>query len=179
MRVDMEPVVLAVNLFCAAFFQDTIPAMPHMPVKFCFLTAVALYVTLTRPAHYALPAALLAGAATDALGGIPQPCTFFYFLLAVGMTRFWKRTVPASRLPHGMLLTAFCSLFQGIWTYLWLGSAYSLSPGQWAARMGYLFLSGLVAGWAGFAWCGLIDRYSGLKKPMEEDNGAAWSETDR
>lgn len=179
MRVDMGTIVLAFDLFFAAFFQDSIPAMTWMPVKFCFLTTVVLYMTLTRSTRYALITALLAGAITDALGGIPQPCTFFFYLFVVGATRFWKRTVPVSNLLHGILLTAFCSLFQGMWTYLWLGSAYTLSFVQWISRMGCLFLTGLIAGGGGFVWCGLVDRYSGLKKPMEEDNGVVWSETDR
>lgn len=179
MRVDLNVPVLLLNVFLAALLQDTIPAMPRLPVKICFLTAVSLHAAVFKPFRIAFPAALLAGAATDALGGLPLPCTACFLLAAAGAARLLRKIFPAPGRGCGIPLVAAAALLQGVWTRVWLGAGAPEPFGPWLARWVYLFPAGALAGGVGFAWCGLADRLAGLPGPAEEGNGIAWQDADR
>ena len=169
---------LLFNLLAAAVFQDTLPPLAGAPVKIVLLTAVALHASAFRPKRYAMLAAILAGGFTDVLGGLPPLCTVSFLVLMLGVTRLFARILHDPRLPHWVLFTAVTAVLQGIWTRLWIGGDGATAL-QTVARWCVLFASGAIAGGVGFSWCGLVDRLSGLKKPVEEDNGIVWSENNR
>lgn len=179
MRVDLQIPVLLLNVFLAALLQDLLPAVQWLPVKICFLTSVALHAAAFKPFRIAFLAALLAGSVTDALGGLPMPCTACFLLVMVWLTKLLKRTFLTPKRAYGILFVAAAAALQGIWTRLWLGSGAPLAFGPWLARWVYLFLSGAIAGGVGFAWCSLADRLAGLVKPVKEDNEILWQDTDR
>ena len=174
----MELPVLALELFVAGLAQDLLPAWQWLPVKIGFLTAVALWAALTKPALVALVAAVWAGAATDALGGLPMLCTSVFLLAMVPATRGLRTIFLEPNVWHGMLYVAVAAMAQSFWTGLWL-SGVTPGFGEGVMRCLYSFPAGLIAGGVGFAWCGLMDRLSGSVKPVEEGNGILWSETDR
>ncbi len=179
MRLDMNLPVVAVTLFAAALLQDMIPATPVLPVKIGFLTAVALYHMLTKPALVALTALVWAGGVTDALGGLPVFCTTGFLLVAYGAVRLLKRMFLEATLLQGTLLVACAAVVQTLWTRAWLGLPEPASVWRALVAAGYAVPAGLVAGCSSFAVCGLIDRLSGNKRPVKEENGILWAETDR
>ena len=176
---DKLPVFsLLFNLLLAAVLQDSLPALAGLPVKIVLLTAVSLHASAFRPRRHAMLAAILAGGLTDVLGGLPPLCTVSFLTLMLGITRLFTRFLHEPRLPHWVLFTAATAMVQGIWTRFWIGGD-GASALQTVARWCVLFASGAIAGGTGFAWCGLVDRLSGLKKPVEEDNGIVWAENNR
>jgi len=179
MRLDMNVPVVFCTLFAAALLQDLIPATPAFPVKIGFLTAVALYHMLTKPALVALTALVWAGGLTDVLGGLPVLCTTGFLLAAYGAVRALQRMFLEATLVQGTLLVACASAAQAVWLRIWLGLSEPGSVWHTLVTVGYAVPAGLVAGCVGFAICGLVDRVSGNIKPVKETNGILWAETDR
>lgn len=179
MRVDMQLPVQSFTLLMAALMQDLIPANAGFPVKFVFLTAVALYAALTRPVWIALTAAVWAGGLTDALGGLPPLCTPLFLMLLYCAARLLQRVFLVPGLLQGTLLTAAAAAAQWLWTRLWLHDSAALFTLENLKVLGYTVPAGMLAGFAGFAFCGLADRLSGLVTPVKEGHGILWAETDR
>lgn len=179
MRLDMNLPVAAVTLFAAALLQDLIPATPLLPVKLGFLTAVALHAALTKPVWVALTVAVWAGGLTDALGGLPPCCTAGFLSAVYGLARLMQRAAVEATLLQGTLLVAAASVLQTVWTRLWVETGVPFLSWQTLALLGYAVPAGMVAGFVGFAMCGLADRVSGNVKPVKEGNGILWAETDR
>ena len=178
MRLDMNVPVVAVTLFAAAVAQDLIPVTPHVPVKLVFLTAAALYFAMTKPLLAGLTALVWAGALTDALGGQGLTCTLTFLLLMFGAVRLAQRVFLEPTLLQGTLLLAVVAPMQILWTRFWMetGVFFSMDTLRVLAAS---VPAGLAAGFAGFAVCGLADRLSGNIKPVKEDNGILWAETNR
>lgn len=179
MRLDAHlPVVLAC-LFAAACAQELIPATPQLPVKVCFLTAAGLYFAMTRPLTIALTALVWAGALTDALGGLPLACTLGFLLAAYVGVRLLQRVFLEATLFQGTVLIGGLSVLQTVWTRLWVRTGVPLLSWETLTLLGWALPAGMVAGFVGFAVCGLADRLSGNVKPVKESNGILWAETDR
>ena len=179
MRLDMHLPVVVFVLFVAALLQDLIPAPPSFPVKVGFLTAVALHAALTKPMWVALTVAVWAGGLTDALGGLPLLCTAGFLVCAYGLVRLLQRVFLDATLVQGPLLVAGAAVLQLVWTRLWVGGGEPFFSMRTLVLLGYTVPAGMAAGLAGFAMCGLVDRVSGLVKPVKEGNGILWAETDR
>lgn len=179
MRVDMNIPVLGVSLLSAAVLQDLAPVSAALPVKPVFLTAVALYVMLTRPVWVALAVTVWAGGLTDALGGLPLLCTSVFLLLAYGAVRLMQRVFLEASWLHGMLLTAVVASAQMAWTIVWSGAIRPIFDFRTLTVLGYALPSGMAAGLAVFAFCGFVDRLAGIVKPTKEDHGILWAATNR
>ncbi len=179
MRVDMNIPVLGVSLLAAAVLQDLAPVAPALPVKPVFLTALALYVMLTRPIWVALAVTVWAGGLTDALGGLPLLCTSGFLLLTYGAVRLMQRVFLEASWLHGMLLTAVVASAQMAWTIVWSGAIRPLLEFRTLTVLGCALPVGMVAGLAVFAFCGFADRLAGIVKPTKEDHGILWAETNR
>ena len=179
MRLDMNLPVVFFTLFAAALAQDMVPATPAFPAKFGFLTAVALHAALTKPVPVALTVAVWAGGLTDALAGLPLFCTSGFLLIAYGAVRLLQRVFLEATLVQGTALVAVASVAQTLWVRLWVQTGEPFFVWYTLERLGYAAAAGLVAGFAGFAVCGLTDRFSGNVRPVKEGNGVLWAETDR
>ena len=179
MRLDMHLPVAVVTLLGAALLQDLIPVTPAFPVKIVFLTAVALHAALTRPVWVALTVQAWAGGLTDALGGLPLFCTFSFLLLLYGLVRMLQRVFLEATLVQGTLLVACAAMAQTLWTRAWAGTGEPIFAWQTLRVLGASAPAGMVAGFVGFAVCGLMDRVSGMVKPVKEGNGLLWAETNR
>ena len=179
MRLDMNLPVVGIALFAAAVAQDLIPVTPHVPVKLVFLTAAALYYALTKPLPVALTALVWAGGLTDALGGLPLFCTLSFLLACYGVLRVLQRVFLEATLVQGTLLVACAAMAQTVWTRAWAGTGEPLFAWQTLRVLGASAPAGMVAGFLGFAVCGLMDRVSGNVKPVKEGNGLLWAETNR
>jgi len=178
-RLDMNLPVSVFTLLAAALLQDLIPATPAFPVKFGFLTAVALYAALTKPVTVALTVTLWAGCLTDALGGLPLFCTASFLWICYGAVRLLQRVFLEATVVQGALLTACAGVLQTVWTRIWVATGEPFFAWYTLERLGYSAVAGLAAGLTGFALCGLSDRASGIVKPVKESNGILWAETDR
>ncbi len=179
MRLDMHLPVAIFVLLAAALLQDLIPASPVFPVKLGFLTAVALHAALTKPMWVALTVAVWAGGLTDALGGLPLLCTTCFLICAYGLVRMLQRFFLDATLIQGPLLVAAAAVLQLVWTRLWAGGGAPFFSMRTLVLLGYTIPAGMAAGFAGFAMCGLVDRVSGIVKPVKEGHGILWAETDR
>jgi hypothetical protein len=178
MRLDPSLPAVGFTLLAAAAAQELIPVTRDIPVKLVFLSAVGLYHAMTKPLGAGLTALVWAGALTDALGGLPLFCTASFLLLAFGAVRVMQRVFLEASLVQGTLLVAVVSLAQIVWTQLWVRSEPVFA---WHSLevLGASVPAGMVAGFAGFAVCGLTDRASGVVKPVKEGNGVLWAEADR
>ncbi len=179
MRLDPYVPAVAFTLLLAAAAQDLVPVGRQVPVKLVFLTAVGLCQAMTKPLTVGLTALVWAGLLTDALGGLPLFCTTSFLLLAFGAVRMMQRVFLEASPAQGALLVAVASLAQLIWTHAWVRTGEPVLAWHTLAALGASVPAGLVAGFAGFAVCGLTDRVSGLVKPVKESNGILWAETDR
>ena len=179
MRLDMNLPVVALTLFAAAVAQELIPVTPLVPVKVGFLTAAGLYFALTKPAPVALTALVWAGGLTDALGGLPLFCTLSFLLVAYGAVRLLQRVFLEATLVQGTLLVACAAVAQALWTRVWAGAGEPFFEWRTLTVLGAAVPVGMVAGFVGFAVCGLADRVSGNVKPVKEGNGLLWAETNR
>ncbi|MDD4102237.1 MAG: hypothetical protein PHU80_06340 [Kiritimatiellae bacterium] len=179
MRVDMNIPVIGMSLVAAAVMQDLAPVSAVLPVKPIYLSAVALYVMLTRPVWVALPITLWAGGLTDALGGLPLLCTASFLLLSYGAVRLMQRVFLEASWLHGMLLTAVVAAAQMAWTVVWSGAIRPVFELSTFTVLGYALPAGLLAGLAVFALCGFVDRIAGIVKPTKEDHGILWAENNR
>jgi hypothetical protein len=171
--------VLIFTLLLAAAAQDWLPVTADVPVKLVFLTAAGLYHAMTKPLPVGLTALVWAGALTDALGGLPLLCTTSFLLLAFCGVRVMQRVFLEASLVQGTLLVACASLAQIIWTQAWVRTGEPVFAWHTLAVLGASVPAGMVAGFAGFAMCGLVDRVSGVVRPVKEGNGILWAETDR
>ena len=179
MRLDLYLPSVAVTLLAAASAQDLVPVTRDIPVKLVFLTAAGLYHAMTKPLSVGLTALVWAGALTDALGGLPLFCTTSFLLLAYGAVRVMQRVFLEATLVQGTLLVACASLAQMVWTQVWIRTGEPVLAWHTLEVLGASVPAGMVAGFAGFAVCGLADRVSGVVKPVKEGNGILWAETDR
>lgn len=116
MKLDLPVMVAA--LLLAALLQELIPAIPcGLPsFKLQLLPAVAIYYLYRRQWPVALTAALWAGIATDALGGLPRGTTSLT-LLGAGLVIIALRDVQEKRSPWrallpGMAVAAIAGLVQ-------------------------------------------------------------------
>jgi cell shape-determining protein MreD len=178
-RLDPHLPVVAVALFAAAAAQDLIPVTVSLPAKLPFLTAVGLYLALTKPVSVALTSLVWAGLLTDALGGLPLFCTAGFLLLAYGAVRILQRWFLEATFIQGTVLTACAALLQMVWTRAWVKTGAVFFSWQTLSALGWSALVGGIAGGAGFAICGWLDRISGNVKPVKEGNGILWAETAR
>lgn len=180
MRVDlMGGAVIGAILLSAAAMQDLAPVTELLPVKPFFLTAVALYMALTRPAWQALTLILWAGAFTDLLGGTALMCTPLFLLLIYGIIRIMKRVFTEAGILHGILLTAMASALQMVWIALWGGGWVALLTLRTWVLAGCSLPMGLFAGLVIFTLCGAIDLRSGIISAMKEGNDILWTKADR
>ncbi len=101
-----------VCLFVAALLQDILPAAAPAWPKFPFLTAVAVWMTVRRPAEEALACALWAGLWTDALGGLPLLCTSCFLVCLHAVARFLLRFDPAPVFWRVVLFCGAAALLQ-------------------------------------------------------------------
>ena len=90
-----------------------------------------------------------------------------------------QRVFLDASLVQGTLLVACASLAQMVWTQVWVRTGEPVLAWHTLALLGASLPAGMVAGFAGFAVCGLVDRVSGVKRPVKEGNGILWAETDR
>lgn len=179
MRLDPSLPVAAACLLVAACAQELVPISSHLPVKIVFLTAVGLYFALTRPTAAALTALVWAGLLTDALGGLPLACTLSFLLTVYVGVRLLQRVFLEATLFQGTLLVGCASVAQVIWTRVWIRTGVPLFSWDMLTLVGAALPAGMVAGWIGFAVCGLADRLSGNVRPVKANDGILWAETDR
>jgi len=178
MRIDLNLPSLAVTVVTAAAAQGQWPVTDWLPAKIPFLTAVGLYYALTKPWPVAVTALVWAGALTDALGGLPLFCTLSYLLAVYWAVRVMQRVFLDATLSRGMLLVAGAAAGQTLWMRLWAGSYEPLLAWQTLAALGASAQAGLLAGFVVFALCGRMDRLSGMIRPVKENDGILWAETD-
>ncbi|MBR4170264.1 MAG: hypothetical protein IKR48_01275 [Kiritimatiellae bacterium] len=178
-RNGLQILSAVICLLLAAFLQVTIPVTESWQVKFFFLTAVAIRMQMTRPVDEAIVCTLWAGMLTDALSGLTLFCTSMYLLLVYGAIRAFQRFVPSRGWLYGILFSAVASFGQIVWMKIWLGAEQPLGGMQLLIRCGQAIPAGIVAGVVGFSLSGLFDRLSGRIRPVEEDHGVIWTETDR
>jgi hypothetical protein len=110
---------------------------------------------------------------------LPPLCTPLFLMLLYGAVRLLQRVFLEAGLLQGTLLTAAAAAAQWLWTRLWLHDSAALFTLEHLKVLGYTVPAGMLAGFAGFAFCGLIDRLSGLVTPVKEGHGILWAETDR
>jgi hypothetical protein len=134
---------------------------------------------LTKPVWVALTAQAWAGGLTDALGGLPLFCTFSFLVVMYGVARMLQRVFLEATLPQGTLLVGCAAVAQAVWTRTWAGTGEPFFEWQTLLAVVYAAPAGCVAGFVGFALCGLVDRFSGNVKPVKENHGLLWAETDR
>jgi hypothetical protein len=175
----MDLPAVGLTLLIAAGAQDLLPVTRDVPVKLVFLTAAGLYHAMTKPLPVGLTALVWAGMLTDALGGLPLFCTTSFLLLVYSVVRVMQRVFLEASLVQGTLLVACASLAQMVWTHVWVRTGEPVLVWHTLEVLGASVPAGMVAGFAGFAVCGLTDRVSGIVKPMKESNGILWAETDR
>lgn len=102
--------LLALVVGCAA--EDLLPKV--LGVGFPVLMSASVFIATRRRVPSAICFAIAAGAAEDALSGLP-PATSASFFLAVAALAKW------SEFPHGALVLAY-PVYQG-WLRLWGGAA--------------------------------------------------------
>lgn len=175
MRADMELPVLLLALAVAALLQDLSPAPPAGCMKAGFLTGVALYAAVVKPAGVALVAALWAGALTDALGGLPLLCTSVFLFVAYGLVRAGVRV--AGRLAWWQVaaLLVAAGAGQAVWTRAVAGTGGAWLAWRTLGAVCWAALAGGLAGAVVFAVYGVADRVSGNLKPAEEGHGVQWT----
>ena len=165
---------LAADLLCllaAALLQDFLPSTPAWPVKFPFLTAVAVWMTVRLPPAEALVCVLWAGLWTDALGGLPLLCTSGFLFCLYGVARFLLRFDPAPAFWRVLVFCGAAAPPQVLWTQFWMGDEVHLTFVQGLARCALSLPAGLVAGMVGMALCAGIDHLSGRRQASEAQHG--------
>ena len=158
MRVDVNVVLGAVAVLGAAAAQDLVPATRLVPVKWPFLTAVALYYALTKPVLAAAAAGVWAGMLTDALGGLPQGGTCLLLALLYVAARLVRKVFGEEAAVQGVALMGVAGAVQQVWMRAWAGgsgvAALSLEMAVLAAAGA---AAGLAAGGLVFLAMGLLD----------------------
>ena len=163
MRVNMTLIIAVLAVLAAAAFQGLSPVTRWVPVKWPFLTAVALYYALAKPAPVALTVVVWAGVLTDALGGLPQGCTCVFLALAyagaLGLRKAFGEGSPA----RGVALTGLAAAAQQVWMRMWVAGTgvpvFSLEMLRLAAVAAG---AGLAAGAVAFAAVGALERFVGI-----------------
>jgi len=160
MRVDANLVLVVVAVLVAAALQDRIPATGLVPVKWPFLTAVALYYALMRPVLVALTVGVWAGLLTDVLGGLPPGCTCVFLGLMYVAARFLQRVALDATVAAGMVLTCGAAAFQQVWTRMWVkGTGVEVFSLEMLRLTGVAALVGLLVGGAVFLILGRLERF--------------------
>ncbi|MBP5509586.1 MAG: hypothetical protein J6Z49_01560 [Kiritimatiellae bacterium] len=160
-----------VCLLAAALLQDILPVTSSWPVKFPFLTAVAVWMAVKRSAEESLVCALWAGLLTDALGGLPLLCTSCFLFCLYGIVRFLLRLDPAPAFWRVVLFCGAAAPFQVLWIQFWMGGEWPLSFVQILARCALALPAGLVAGTVGMALVAGLDHLSGRRQASETGHG--------
>lgn len=177
MRSEMHLPVLIFSLLLAAFLQSAVPLMPLLPLKIPLLSVVALYSALNRPVWMALVALLWAGALTDALGSLPVLTTPIFLLLLFATIRIVQRFVTIQGIWQGALLCGIATVTQTLWT---VSAVQGLGVAGVTTNLKLALAAlpiGLLAGFSGFMLCGLLDRLSGVSKPVKEGHGILWTKS--
>jgi len=178
-RVDAGVVLLGVALLAAAAAQDLIPATRLVPVKWPFLTAVALYCALTRPPLVALTAAVWAGMLADALGGIPQGCTGVFLALVCVAARLFRKVFVDVMIVQGIVLMAAAAPLQQVWTRMWVKGTgvpvFSLEMLRLAAVSAGV---GLAVVCLVFLALGRLERFAGVAG-AKPGAGRPWAQHER
>jgi len=181
-RVDANLVLVGVAVLVAAALQDLIPATAAVPVKWPFLTAVALYYALMRPVLVALTVVIWAGLLTDVLGGLPPGCTCVFLGLMYVAARFLQRVALEVAVATGMALTCGGAMLQQVWTRMWVkGTGVDVFSLEMLRLVGFAALVGLVVGGAVFLVLGRLERFvcgagalDGTGRPwMRRDEGGS------
>lgn len=160
-----------VCLLAAALLQDGLPATPAWPVKFPFLTAVAVWMAVKRSSEEALACVLWSGLLTDALGGLPLLCTSCFLFCLYGIVRFLLRFDPAPAFGRVVLFCGAAAVPQVLWNRFWMGGEPSLTFVQTLARCALALPAGLVAGTVGMALVAGLDHLSGRRQASEARHG--------
>jgi hypothetical protein len=167
---DMSLLLSVVALLVAAVLQEMIPALPVLPVKGFFLSAVAFYYILKKPKLMSVVVLLWAGMLTDALGGGPYGCTVTFLLLAYPVLLLLKRVFIDMTLLHGTLLTSLFSAFQQVWMYAWVPtSGISVFSMDMLKLMGAAAALGLMTGLSMFLLCSWLERFKGVAEHKSAD----------
>jgi len=168
MRVDAGLVLVGVAVLAAAALQDLIPATRLVPVKWPFLTAVALYCALTRPVLVALTVVVWAGMLTDALGGLPQGCTSVFLGLVCVAARLFRKTFVDRVAVQGMVLIAVAAPLQQVWMRAWVkGTGVEVFSLEMARLAGAAAGVGLAVVCLVFLALGRLERFAG--RPWAHD----------
>ncbi|MBO4287986.1 MAG: hypothetical protein J5985_07475 [Kiritimatiellae bacterium] len=160
-----------VCLFAAALLQDLLPVTPAWPVKFPFLTGVAVWMVVRHAAEEALVCALWAGLLTDALGDLPLMCTSCFLFCLYGIAWFLLRFDPAPAFWRVVLFCGAAAPLQVLWIQFWIGGKQLLTFVQILARCALAFPAGLVAGTVGMALVAGLDHLSGRRQASEARHG--------
>lgn len=171
MKHKTEFVADLVCLFAAALLQDLLPVTSAWPVKWPFLTAVAVWMAAKRPAEEALACALWAGLLTDTLGNLPLMCTSCFLFCLCGVVWFLLRFDPAPAFWRIVLFCGVTAPFQVLWIPFWIGGEQPLTFVQILARCALAFPAGLVAGTVGMALVAGLDHLSGRRQASEARHG--------
>ena len=168
MRVDAGVVLLVVALLLAAALQDMVPATALVPVKWPFLTAVALYCALTRKAMAAVIAGVWAGMLTDALGGVPQGCTCLFLLLVCVAARLFRKVFVDVPVLQGLVLIGVAAPLQQVWTRMWVkGTGVAVFSLEMLRLAAVSAVVGLAVVCLVFLVLGWLERFTGLRKDAE------------
>ena len=160
MRLNMELVLGGIAVFVGAALQNVISATGAVPVKWPFLTAVALYYALMKPTLMALTVGAWAGLLTDVLGGLPSGCTCVFLALAYGGARVFQRVSVDAAVITGMALTGVAAALQQVWVRVWVrGTGVEVFSLEMLRLAGAAMAVGLAVGGLTFLVLGGVDRF--------------------
>ena len=163
MLPDMSFVLGVVAVLTATVLQDMIPTTALLPVKGYFLTSVAAYYVLTKPKLISGVIVIWAGMLTDALGGLPNGCTFFFLLLVYVLLLACKRILIEATIWQGTVLMAIFSMLQQVWTHVWVRqTGISFFSMDMLKLAGFSAAMGLLTGFSMFVLCTWLERFKGV-----------------
>jgi len=159
----MDLVVVAIILLFAAGAQDLLPVAGRLPVKGFPLTAAALYFARSKPTWIALTAHAWAALLTDALGGLPQGCTFTFLMMTLCGVRLLQRFTLAGSIFYGALLTMCLAPLQHLWMHGWMGgiAGVPVFSRSMLLLMAASMPVGLLTGADVFWGCGVMESFAG------------------
>lgn len=174
--MSMELPVMLLLLSSATCLQEFLPGLP---LKIPFLTGIAIYYALCRPAWQAGTVALWSGILQDALGGVPLGTTSWLLTAATLAIVAVRRVLLRESVLTAALLGGLLAGVQGLWQYAVVSRAFVIRPG--AAWLGLslttLALSGVAAAALAFVCGRLLDRMAGNVKLREDVHGYDWVKT--
>lgn len=163
MRPDMSLILGIVAVLVATVLQDMIPVTTLLPVKGFFLTAVAAYYVLAKPKLMSVVIVIWAGILTDVLGGLPNGCIFVFLLVVYALLLVCKRILIEATILQGTLLMAILSIFQQVWTHLWIRqSGITIFSMDMLKLAGASAVMGLLVGFSMFLMCAWLERFKGV-----------------